>query len=74
MTVPCGVLLLFVLPDVPSNSNVWYLSEEEKAFALARAIRDGKAQPTGKIDLALLKRTFSRWRTHCVSYKYSNNI
>ncbi|KAJ6596018.1 pantothenate transporter liz1 [Mycena sp. CBHHK59/15] len=61
MTVPCGLLLCFVLPDMPSNCKVWYLSEEEKAFALDRAIRDGKGQPTGKVDLALLKRTLSRW-------------
>ncbi|KAF7335821.1 Pantothenate transporter Liz1 [Mycena venus] len=61
MTVPCGLLLFFVLPDLPSNCKVWYLSEEEKAFALDRAIRNGKAQPTGKVDMALLKRTFSRW-------------
>ncbi|KAJ7881109.1 pantothenate transporter liz1 [Mycena olivaceomarginata] len=40
---------------------VWYLSEEEKALALNRAIRNGKGQPTGKVDLALLKRTFSKW-------------
>ncbi|KAJ7670488.1 pantothenate transporter liz1 [Mycena olivaceomarginata] len=51
MTVPCGLLLYFV----------WYLSEEEKALALDRAIRNGKGQPTGKVDLALLKRTFSKW-------------
>ncbi|KAJ7056785.1 pantothenate transporter liz1 [Mycena amicta] len=61
MTVPCGVLLFFILPDVPSNSRAWYLTEEEKAFALARAIKNGKGQPTGRVDLALLKRTFSRW-------------
>jgi ACS family pantothenate transporter-like MFS transporter len=62
MTIPCGLLLFFVLPDLPSNCKVWYLSEEEKAFALDRAIRNGKGQPTGKVDMALLKRTFSRWR------------
>jgi ACS family pantothenate transporter-like MFS transporter len=62
MTVPCGLLLYFVLPDLPSNSKVWYLSEEEKALALDRAIRNGKGQPTGKVDLALLKRTCSKWR------------
>ncbi|KAJ7352251.1 pantothenate transporter liz1 [Mycena albidolilacea] len=61
MTIPCGLLLFFVLPDLPSNSKVWYLSEEEKALALDRAIRNGKGQPTGKVDLALLKRTFSKW-------------
>ncbi|KAJ7470867.1 major facilitator superfamily domain-containing protein [Mycena latifolia] len=61
MTIPCGILLFFVLPDLPSNCKVWYLSDEEKEFALARAIRNGKGQPTGKIGMALLKRTFSRW-------------
>ncbi|KAJ6553524.1 pantothenate transporter liz1 [Mycena vulgaris] len=61
MTIPCGLLLFFVLPDLPSNCKVWYLSEEEIEFALARAIRNGKGQPTGKLDMALLKRTFSNW-------------
>ncbi|KAJ7075187.1 pantothenate transporter liz1 [Mycena belliarum] len=61
MTIPCGILLLFVLPDLPSNSKVWYLSDEEIKFALDRAIRNGKGQPTGKVDMALLKRTFSQW-------------
>lgn len=69
MTIPCGLLLFFVLPDVPSNCKVWYLSEEEKAFALARAIRNGKSQPTGKVDMALLKRTFSKWRKYKFDYR-----
>ncbi|KAF7327336.1 Pantothenate transporter Liz1 [Mycena kentingensis (nom. inval.)] len=72
MTVPCGALLLFVLPDVPSNSRAWYLSQEEKEFALQRAIKHGKAQPTGKFDMALfkLKRTFSRWHWYWFVFGY----
>nr|GAT49036.1 pantothenate transporter Liz1 [Mycena chlorophos] len=61
MTIPCGIGLFVLLPDVPANSRAWYLTKEEKAFALERAIKLGKGQPTGKIDLDLLKRTFSRW-------------
>lgn len=42
MTVPCGAAVLLVLPDLPSNTRVWYLSAEEKEFALERATALGK--------------------------------
>jgi MFS transporter, ACS family, pantothenate transporter len=42
MTVPCGLALLFVLPDLPSNTRAFYLSQEEREFALQRAKDLGK--------------------------------
>jgi len=33
-----------VLPDLPSNTRAWYLTEEEKAFALERAKNLGKVR------------------------------
>lgn len=42
MTVPCGLALLFVLPDLPHNTRAWYLNEAEKEFALKRALALGR--------------------------------
>ena len=46
MTVPCAILLFVLLPDLPSNSRAFYLTQEEKEFALTRAIDAGKVRPT----------------------------
>ncbi len=42
MTIPCGLAVLLILPDLPSNTRAWYLTEEEKQFALERAIALGR--------------------------------
>lgn len=44
MTVPCGVAVLFILPDLPSNTRAFYLTEEERKFALDRAISLGRVR------------------------------
>ncbi|SJL05859.1 related to transporter protein [Armillaria ostoyae] len=44
MTVPCGIAVLCFLPDLPSNTRAFYLTEEEKKFALDRAIALGKVE------------------------------
>ncbi|KII86299.1 hypothetical protein PLICRDRAFT_43891 [Plicaturopsis crispa FD-325 SS-3] len=63
MTIPCGLGVLFILPDLPSNTRVFYLTQEEKEFALARAIASGKAQPgDNKINLQLVKRMLTGWK------------
>ncbi|THV06054.1 pantothenate transporter liz1 [Dendrothele bispora CBS 962.96] len=63
MTVPCGLAVLLVLPDLPSNTRAWYLTTEEKAFALERAKSLGKSQPgEKKLDWSLIKRALSSWR------------
>ncbi|KAF8206968.1 major facilitator superfamily domain-containing protein [Mycena galopus ATCC 62051] len=69
MTVPCGLLLFFVLPDLPSNSKAWYLSDEEKAFALDRAIRNGKGQPTASsIPKGLVADAWADWYWFVLGY------
>jgi ACS family pantothenate transporter-like MFS transporter len=36
MTVPCGFLLYFLVPDFPENTKVWYLSQAEIELARER--------------------------------------
>ncbi|KAJ3821779.1 major facilitator superfamily domain-containing protein [Lentinula raphanica] len=63
MTAPCAIGLLVVLPDLPSNTRVWYLNQDERKFALERAIALGKSQPGDKkLDWTLIKRMLSSWK------------
>ncbi|KAJ3798112.1 pantothenate transporter liz1 [Lentinula aff. detonsa] len=63
MTAPCAIGLLVALPDLPSNTRAWYLSQDERKFALERAITLGKSQPGEKsLDWTLVKRMFSSWK------------
>ncbi|KAK7058339.1 hypothetical protein VNI00_001970 [Paramarasmius palmivorus] len=72
MTIPCGVALLFILPDLPSNTRAWYLTKEEKEFALQRAIALGKAQPGEKnLNFDLIKRMLSSWKWYGLVLGYT---
>ncbi|KAJ3882379.1 pantothenate transporter liz1 [Lentinula edodes] len=63
MTTPCAIGLLLVLPDLPSNTRVWYLSQEERKFALERSISLGKSQPgEKKLNWTLIKRMLLTWK------------
>ncbi|KAJ3984318.1 pantothenate transporter liz1 [Lentinula detonsa] len=69
MTAPCAIGLLVALPDLPSNTRAWYLSQDERKFALERAITLGKSQPGEKsLDWTLVKRMFSSWILGYVLY------
>ncbi|KAJ4476658.1 pantothenate transporter liz1 [Lentinula aciculospora] len=63
MTAPCAIGLLLVLPDLPSNTHAWYLSHEERKFALERSVTLGKSQPGEKnLGWTLMRRMFSSWK------------
>ncbi|KAF9073869.1 pantothenate transporter liz1 [Rhodocollybia butyracea] len=63
MTVPCALGILLVLPDLPSNTRAWYLSKEEKDFALKRSLALGKSQPgEKKLNWTLIIRILSSWK------------
>ncbi|KIK71363.1 hypothetical protein GYMLUDRAFT_147839, partial [Collybiopsis luxurians FD-317 M1] len=63
MTFPCALGVLLILPDLPSNTRVWYLSTVEKEFALERSLAIGKSPPgQRKLDWTLFKRCFSSWK------------
>ncbi|EEB99598.1 hypothetical protein MPER_00692, partial [Moniliophthora perniciosa FA553] len=55
--------LLFILPDLPFITRAWYLTKEEKEYALERAIALGKAQPGEKrLNMDLIKRMLYSWK------------
>ena len=70
MSLPVAISVWWLLPDLPHNTQAWYITEEEKQIALRRSMIQGKAQVTGKLDKALAKRMFSNWRwwTLCLTY------
>lgn len=70
MSLPVALSVWFLLPDLPHNTQAWYITEEEKKIALRRSATQGKAQVTGKLDAALAKRMFTNWRwwTLCLVY------
>jgi ACS family pantothenate transporter-like MFS transporter len=50
MTVPCGFLLYFLVPDFPENTKVWYLTQAEVELARERC----------RINSASISRTLPR--------------
>ncbi|KAK0245922.1 pantothenate transporter liz1 [Armillaria nabsnona] len=71
MTVPCGIAVLCFLPDLPSNTRAFYLTEEEKKFALDRAIALGKSQAgEKKFGFSLVKRMLMTWKWYAFVLGY----
>ncbi|KAF5384736.1 hypothetical protein D9757_006230 [Collybiopsis confluens] len=71
MTAPCACGLLLVLPDLPSNTRVWYLDQKEREFALERSLAIGKSPPgKTKLNLTLLKRAFLSWKWYTLVIGY----
>lgn len=64
ITVPCGLLVVFALPNYPTEQSgrPWYLTDAEFSLARERMARVKRVQ-TGKVfKLEHLKRVFSGWR------------
>lgn len=76
MTVPVAFLCLFVLPDYPSTTKAWYLTEEDRQMALRRSANAGKKEVGGHLNWALLKRMLGTWKwwglVGCESYLSSS--
>ncbi|KAI5476501.1 pantothenate transporter liz1 [Pseudohyphozyma bogoriensis] len=70
MTFPTAVLVLFVMPDYPSNNRSWFLTDEEREMAKKRCAIANMAPVTGKMNLALVKRIFGSWRFWCLIPTY----
>ncbi|KAK0233316.1 hypothetical protein IW262DRAFT_68104 [Armillaria fumosa] len=71
MTVPCGIAVLCFLPDLPSNTRAFYLTEEEKKFALDKAIALGKSQAgERKFGFSLVKRMLTTWKWYAFVLGY----
>ncbi|KAH8673398.1 pantothenate transporter liz1 [Xylariales sp. PMI_506] len=75
MSLPVAVSVWFLLPDYPHNTKAWYITEEDKKLAMRRSANQGKAETTGKMDLALAKRMFGNWRwwVLCLMYIFYGN-
>ncbi|WRT69917.1 uncharacterized protein IL334_006908 [Kwoniella shivajii] len=62
MTVPCGVTLLWFVPDFPENTKVWYLTEEQKVLAKERVARNGAQAMKGDINGRVILSALKDWK------------
>ncbi|WWC61462.1 uncharacterized protein I303_104046 [Kwoniella dejecticola CBS 10117] len=70
ITLPCGLLVFFVLPDHPSSGKRWYLTDAELELAQER-MRKVKRTPTnGLFEKAVIKRIFSNWHIYLLPLTY----
>jgi hypothetical protein len=60
MTIPVGLATVLFYPDIPHNTRVWYLDDEEVRLALARVESAGRAAPA-KITLSTFLGVLKRW-------------
>nr|XP_031858196.1 uncharacterized protein CI109_006438 [Kwoniella shandongensis]KAA5525268.1 hypothetical protein CI109_006438 [Kwoniella shandongensis] len=71
MTVPCGVILFFLLPDHPGTpGKIWYLTEEEKKLALVRRAKKGTGTATSRIRWVHIVRSVKKWRFWLITPTY----
>ncbi|KAL1968635.1 hypothetical protein VTN77DRAFT_1461 [Rasamsonia byssochlamydoides] len=69
MTIPVGIATILFYPDVPHNTRVWYLDDEEIRLALVRVEKAGKAAPA-KITRSTFLRVAKRWRWYLFTLGY----
>ena len=70
--MPCGFLVLAVLPNYPNKGKRWWLTDAEFELAQARMQRVNRVQSDGLVNLTVLKRIFSNWRrSHFIQAQYS---
>ncbi|KAL1984901.1 hypothetical protein VTN96DRAFT_8560 [Rasamsonia emersonii] len=69
MTVPVGIATFLFYPDVPHNTRVWYLNDEEIRLSLDRVAKAGKAAPA-KITFSTFHRVAKRWRWYAFTLGY----
>jgi ACS family pantothenate transporter-like MFS transporter len=63
MTIPAGIATIILLPDTPHTTRAWFMTKEDRALAIERVQKAGKAPPV-PITWAKLKRMFTRWSLH----------
>ncbi|KAH7398107.1 pantothenate transporter liz1 [Cadophora sp. MPI-SDFR-AT-0126] len=69
MTLPVGIATYFFLPDVPDTTTAWFLTEEERALAVARVRKVGTAPPKPVTFRTFLK-IMTRWRWYAFVLSY----
>ncbi|KAF7295869.1 MFS general substrate transporter [Mycena chlorophos] len=70
MSVPSAFLCLFLLPDYPSNTRAWYLTEEDKRLALQRNANVGRAEISETLDWKTFKPVLCSWRIYTLVVAY----
>ena len=70
--MPCGLIVLFILPNYPSarSGKRWYLTDEEFELAQQRMIRVKRVQTTGLMNFTVLKSIFTRWHVYLLPLVY----
>lgn len=66
ITIPLAIYVFFVFPDVPRNTQAFYLTEEERKLAVSRLPEP--AHDHGAVSKATFKRIFSTWHIYGVSF------
>ncbi|ODO09533.1 hypothetical protein I350_03136 [Cryptococcus amylolentus CBS 6273] len=62
ITIPIGLLIFFLVPDFPSNTNTWYLTPTERELALARCARNGTDTVASKINKSTIFSAVKSWQ------------
>ncbi|WWD01769.1 hypothetical protein V866_008715 [Kwoniella sp. B9012] len=70
ITLPCGLLVFFVLPDYPTTGKRWYLTDEEFELAQERMRKVKRVQSNGLFSRSVLKKIFSNWHIYLLPLTY----
>jgi hypothetical protein len=69
-TMPLGLLTFFLLPDFPENTKTWYLTDDEKALARERVVRNGQLTLLPTTDPAHSDRCGQNdWQDRCCCHQ-----
>ncbi|WVQ82693.1 hypothetical protein IAT38_004825 [Cryptococcus sp. DSM 104549] len=72
ITVPCGLLVLLLLPDFPRpEQKRWYLTDAELELAQLRMRRIGRDNNAGKLNIAAVRRILKRWHIWIIPFCYT---
>ena len=69
ISAPICIAGFFLIPDLPENSRVFYLNEEDRELARKRMDDVGRA-PRKKLEWSILKRVFTRWHVWGLTVLY----
>lgn len=73
MSVPVGVATYFILPDTPHTTRSRFLTDEQRALAIERIAKEGKAPPS-KLTFKTIKRILSGWKWYAFVAAYVVSI
>lgn len=74
ITLPIALYGFLVFPNVPSTTNAFYLSGEERRLAVARVQKDNRSSAEGmhgRLSWDLVRRVLGRWRWYGCSLLFA---